>query len=152
MTEHQPDPEAPEPYEAAFRQAAEAVDGQVESFLREVDAAAALLVEVLGWPEAGRQALVEGEVRFHSLKLCDLLVARSREAWFHEPWEAAGLARLAVVLAGRLDTSHYGTSLVETARASASPRTWCPSSRLLISIQKLSRPSRCFNVPLRPSR
>ena len=121
MAEHDRDgdEEVPEAYEAAFQKAAETADGRVADLLREIDEAVALLVEVLGQPAAARQVLIEGEVRFHSLKLCKLLLARSQEAWFRSPQEAVEIARLAVMLADRLDIAQYGTSLVENTRASA---------------------------------
>ena len=106
-------------YDAAFEGLAGSVDRQVSQLLQEVDGAAALLLEVLGTPEPDRRVLLENGVRFHSLQLCKLLEARSREAGFEDPARAVRLAELAVLAAERLDETHYGTALVEDARASA---------------------------------
>jgi tetratricopeptide (TPR) repeat protein len=118
-----PDPETPSPLRDAYEQALErfygSVDAEVSRALRELDAAMALLAEILGAPESERRALLEKGVRFHSLPLCQLLEARSREAWFSDPARAVKLADLAVVAAERLDEDHYGTLLAEDARASA---------------------------------
>ena len=51
--------------------------------------------------------------------LCELLLARTREAWFADAAAAVELAELAVVVSDRLDRDHYGESLVEDARARA---------------------------------
>jgi tetratricopeptide (TPR) repeat protein len=58
-------------------------------------------------------------VRFHAIKLCDLLLKRSREAWFRDPARGVELARLAVEIAGWLDVGYYGEALVEEERALA---------------------------------
>jgi tetratricopeptide (TPR) repeat protein len=92
---------------------------KIEGVLREIDEAAGLFAEIIGTPEPDRRALVEEGVRFHSLRLCVLLEARSRELWFRDPPEAVSLAELAVVAAERLDEAHYGPALAEDARASA---------------------------------
>ena len=102
-----------------FERIADAVGGQLPGILREIDAAAVLLAEILGTPEPERRALLESGVRFHSLQLCQLLEERSREAWFSAPAQAVGLAQLAVAVAERLDEAHYGPLLAEDARASA---------------------------------
>ena len=106
-------------YDAVFEELAGSLDRQVSQLLQEVDEAAALLGEVLGTPEPDRRVLLENGVRFHSLQLCKLLEARSREAGFEDPAHAVKLAELAVLAAERLDEAHYGTALAEDARASA---------------------------------
>ena len=97
----------------------EDVDRQLPGILQEVDDATALLAEILGMPVPERRTLLESGVRFHSLQLCQLLEARSREAWFSDPARGVHLADLAVTVAERLDESHYGPLLAEDARASA---------------------------------
>ena len=92
---------------------------KIEGILREIDEAAGLFAELVGTPEPDRRALVEEGVRFHSLRLCVLLEARSREVWFRAPAEAVSLAEVAVAAAERLDEAHYGPVLAEDARASA---------------------------------
>jgi tetratricopeptide (TPR) repeat protein len=105
-------------YGPALDRAAQAVGDQEEGILREIDAAAALLGEVLAKPAAERQGLVR-EVRFHGLKLCQLLQERSEELWCEDPVAGVELARLAVEISGCLDEDHYGKGLVEDARAMA---------------------------------
>jgi tetratricopeptide (TPR) repeat protein len=104
-------------YEPVDRAAQEAGD-QAEGLLREIDEAAALLGEVLARPGAERQGLVR-EVRFHGLKLCQLLQERSEEIWCEDPLAGVELARLAVEISGFLDEAHYGKGLVEDTRAMA---------------------------------
>jgi tetratricopeptide (TPR) repeat protein len=106
-------------YGAMFERLSSDAGLKVETHFREVDEAAALLSEILGAPEAERQALLDQGIRFRSLRLCALLAARCREIWFHDPAQAVSLAELAVAVAGRLDESHYGLALAEDARATA---------------------------------
>jgi tetratricopeptide (TPR) repeat protein len=111
-----PDPKTLAPHLADLL---EDVDRQLPGILQEVDDATALLAEILGMPVPERRTLLESGVRFHSLQLCQLLEARSREAWFSDPARGVHLADLAVTVAERLDESHYGPLLAEDARASA---------------------------------
>ncbi|HEV7507479.1 MAG TPA: tetratricopeptide repeat protein [Thermoanaerobaculia bacterium] len=97
------------------RGAQEAGD-EAEAILREIVEAAELLGEVLAKPAAERQGLVR-EVRFHGLKLCQLLQERSEELWCENPVAGVELARLAVQISGFLDESHYGKGLAEDTRA-----------------------------------
>jgi tetratricopeptide (TPR) repeat protein len=92
---------------------------RIEEIHREIEAAAGLLEELTAMPEEKRSERIRTEVRFHALKLCDLLLKRSREAWFRDPARAVGLARLAVEIAEWLDVGHYGEVLVEEERALA---------------------------------
>jgi tetratricopeptide (TPR) repeat protein len=105
-------------YGPALDRAAREASDQAEGLLREIDEAAALLGEVLARPGAERQGLIK-EVRFHGLKLCQLLQERSEENWCEDPVAGVELARLAVEISGFLDEAHYGKGLVEDARATA---------------------------------
>ena len=95
------------------------VTREAAEIVQEIDHAAALLGEILGRSEPDRRRLVEEQPRFRALKLCHLLVERSREAGFANPGAAVELAELAVLVSARLDTEHYGAGLVEDARARA---------------------------------
>lgn len=106
-------------YTPAFERAEEGVRRQFARHMEELNAAAALAVDLLAAPEADRGELLR-QPRFHALGLCDLLLERCREAWTEEPARAVELAALALEVAGRLDTIHYGAELLEDARA----RTW----------------------------
>ena len=93
-------------------------DELTETLFREIDAAAALLGEILARPPAERLELVQA-VRFHGVKLCQLLEARSEEAWCEDPMAGVELARLAVEISGRLDEERYGPGLVADTQAMA---------------------------------
>jgi tetratricopeptide (TPR) repeat protein len=85
---------------------------------REQAEAPARLTELLERPVAERLAAL-AEPRFHSLSLCDRLVAASHEEGFRAPREAEALARLALALAGRLDPERCGEGLLADVRARA---------------------------------
>jgi tetratricopeptide (TPR) repeat protein len=106
-------------YEAAFDRAARQASERLSRLFEEVSGASGLAEELLAAPEHRRRQLIRSEPRFHALKLCELLEDRSREAWFNDPARAVELARLAVAIAIRLDPEHYGSRIVEDARAHA---------------------------------
>ncbi|HKV09584.1 MAG TPA: tetratricopeptide repeat protein [Thermoanaerobaculia bacterium] len=114
MSERRPDPTNPD-----FRKASRLAGGRLREILQEIDAAADLLSELLAKPAPERSSMVRTEVRFHALKLCHLLLERSREAWFSDPMRAVHLADLAVEVSTRLDTGYYGEGLVGDTRALA---------------------------------
>jgi tetratricopeptide (TPR) repeat protein len=92
---------------------------RLDEILREIESAAALVAELLSKTGTERAAAVRTEVRFHGIKLCELLFTRSREAWFTDPAKAIELAELAVAISDRLDVGHYGVALVKDARSLA---------------------------------
>ncbi|HYU31706.1 MAG TPA: zf-HC2 domain-containing protein [Thermoanaerobaculia bacterium] len=75
--------------------------------------------ELLAASEHERRLLVRTEESFHTLALGELLEARCRAAWFADPDEAVELAKLAVLVAERLDVGIYGADRVENAKAMA---------------------------------
>lgn len=75
--------------------------------------------DLLAASEHERRLLIRNEESFHTLALCELLEARCRAAWFADPEEAAELARLAALVAERLDPGVYGAERVENAKAMA---------------------------------
>ena len=102
---------------------------RLTGILEEIDRAAALLGELLAESEPDRRNLIEIQPRFQALQLCELLLARSRDAWFTDAATAVEMAELAVAVSGRLDTE-YGESLIEDVRA----RAWaCLGNALRIS-------------------
>lgn len=133
MTKRRPDPKTnPVPqapgkppanetdvYDSLLDQAEAIAGDRLSILLQEIDAAAALFAELQTEPGPERAERVRTDVRFHALKLCELLQEKTREAWFSDPARALELARLAVEIAGRLDAAHYGEALVEDARALA---------------------------------
>lgn len=117
MSERNSDPE--KKYEPALDAALERAGDRLEEIHREIESAAGLLEELAATPAPERPERIRTEVRFHALKLCDLLLKRSRESWFRDPARAVELARMAVETADWLDAGYYGESLVEDERASA---------------------------------
>src|SRR3954454_2201925 len=117
MSERKSDPE--ETYKPALDTALEKTGERLQEIHREIESAAGLLEELTAMPAPERPERIRTEVRFHTLKLCDLLLKRSRESWFRDPARAVELARLAVEIADWLDAGYYGESLVEDERAIA---------------------------------
>ncbi|HYO14601.1 MAG TPA: tetratricopeptide repeat protein [Thermoanaerobaculia bacterium] len=113
MTERRPDPKSQA--SPAVRRMADRLD----EILREIESSATLAAELLAKTGTERAAAVRTEVRFHGLKLCELLFTKSREAWFTNPAKSVELAELAVAISDRLDVDHYGMALVEDTRALA---------------------------------
>jgi tetratricopeptide (TPR) repeat protein len=104
-------------YDEAFERAADRAAERLVGLQEEARSTEDQLAELAREPPDLRRRRIAGEERFHSLKLCELLQARSRERWFSDPTAAMEWAELAVVVAQRLDTGRYGSSLVEDARA-----------------------------------
>lgn len=109
----------PGEYTDTFRRGRNLAVERLNGILQEIDRAAALVGELLEKSGPDRRHLIENQPRFRALKLSELLLARSREAWFADPAAAVELAELAVVVSDRLDVEHYGIVLVEDARARA---------------------------------
>jgi tetratricopeptide (TPR) repeat protein len=104
--------------ERGRRDDGETTSNPEEGLFRTIDEAAALLGEVLARPSAERLELVQA-VRMQGLELCQLLEARSEEAWCEDPMAGVELARIAVEISSRLDVGRYGLSRVEGAQATA---------------------------------
>lgn len=102
MTERRPDPKSQA--SPAVRRMADRLD----EILREIESSATLAAELLAKTGTERTAAVRTEVRFHGLKLCELLLTKSREASFSDPIRSLELAELAVAISDRLDVGHYG--------------------------------------------
>ncbi|HEX3556159.1 MAG TPA: hypothetical protein VIA62_23310 [Thermoanaerobaculia bacterium] len=106
-------------YDEAFESAAERVVDRLAGMAEDPRSTEGLLAELLREPVSGRHRRIRTEEKFNSLKLCQLLQARSREAWFSAPATALDMADLAVEVTQYLDSGRYGSSLVEDARALA---------------------------------
>lgn len=107
-------------YESAFRRAAETARSLKQSIDEEARRSVSLLSELLNEPPARRLERLDGEPRFHSLKLCQLFQERSRSDWFEQPARGLESAQLAVAIADHLDAGRYGSRLVAEERA----RSW----------------------------
>jgi tetratricopeptide (TPR) repeat protein len=128
-----PDPEAQEDLggylEAGARGSGRAAE-RLTGILEEIDRAAVLLGELLAEAAPDRRHLIAIQPRFQALQLCELLLARSRDAWFTDAAAAVEMAELAVAVSGRLDTERYGESLIADVQA----RAWaCFGNALRIS-------------------
>lgn len=110
--------------------------------LEEIDHAAALLGELLTESAPDRRRLLREQPRFRAIMLCELLLARSREAWFTDPAAAVELAELAVMVSDRLDADHYGQALVEDARA----RVWAYLANALRIASDVRRAEKAFET------
>ncbi len=106
-------------YDEAFERAVERVTERLADFAEDPRSTESLLADLLREPISGRRRRILDEERFHSLKLCQLLQSRSREAWFSAPATALEMADLAVEVSQYLDSGRYGSSVVEDARALA---------------------------------
>lgn len=106
-------------YESAFRRAAETAQAFKASIDEEARRSASLLSELLQEPPAKRLERIDGEPRFHALKLCQLFQERSRSDWFEQPARGLESARLAVAIADHLDEGRYGSSQVAEEKARA---------------------------------
>lgn len=106
-------------YDEAFERAADRTTECLENLLEESRSTEDLLAELLREPASLRRHRIAGAERFHSLKLCQLLLSRSRDAWWLDPAAALDMADLAVEVALRLESGRYGSSLVEDSRALA---------------------------------
>lgn len=104
-------------YDEAFDRATERMTEQLAGFWGERRGSEDLLSELLRAPIAKRRQRVRDEECFHSLKLCELLRAQSKEKWFSDPAAGLDLAELAVEVAEHLDPARYGSHLVTDAQA-----------------------------------
>ncbi|HVS00227.1 MAG TPA: zf-HC2 domain-containing protein [Thermoanaerobaculia bacterium] len=77
------------------------------------------LEALLRLPEHQRRARLRDDERLRHLHLCELLEARCRAAWIEAPAEAVELARMAVLLADRLDPETYGSKRLQGFRTVA---------------------------------
>jgi tetratricopeptide (TPR) repeat protein len=106
-------------YDDAFERATDRVIEQLAGFTEDPRSTEGLLVELLREPISGRHRRIRTEEKFHSLKLSQLLQARTRAAWASAPAAALELADLAVEVTRHLNSGRYGSCVVEDARAVA---------------------------------
>ncbi len=106
-------------YEEAFERAADRTTECMAALLEESRSTEDLLAELLREPAPLRRRRIADGERFHSLKFCQRLLARSRDACLRDPAAALEMADLAVEVALHLESGRYGSSLVEDSRALA---------------------------------
>jgi hypothetical protein len=74
---------------------------------------------LLAQPEHRRRALIRNDVKYQTLSLCELLLARCRASWIDDSGESAELAKLAAQVAQRLNREAYGGANVDDVRVMA---------------------------------
>jgi len=127
-------------YDRAFDRAVLGAAEQFAGLRWEMRGAEDLLAELLRDSAPERRRKIQGEERFHSLKLCELLRARSYDHRFSDPEIVRESAELAVGLAQNLDPHRYGFSLVEDARA----LSWCSLSNAFRIVSDFWRAERAL--------
>lgn len=71
---------------------------------------------LLAQPEHRRRALIRHEEKYQTLGLCELLLAKCRAAWIDDPAGSIELAKLAALVAQRLNRELYGGPKVDDVR------------------------------------
>ncbi len=74
---------------------------------------------LLGQTEHRRRVLIRNEEKLQTLGLCELLLAKCRTAWVDDPDGSVELAKLAALVAQRLDRELYGGRQADDARVMA---------------------------------
>lgn len=106
-------------YGPAFERALAAAESRRPDLERERAEARERVAELAAAPEARQLALLRDDPRFARWGVCDLLINESYRAAFEDPEAAAGLARLALEVAGRLDPALYGGPFLADVRSLA---------------------------------
>jgi tetratricopeptide (TPR) repeat protein len=106
-------------YEAILVRALGVVADCGNALFQERDDAPGLLVELLPLPFEEQQRRVREDARFQTWGLFELLVERSGELGIPDPAAAEEVARLAIGLSDRLDSSRYLAGLIADLRARA---------------------------------
>jgi anti-sigma factor RsiW len=75
------------------------------------------LSQLLDESEVGRRKLIQKDSRYHSIHLCELLLGRCRAAWIDDPGAAVEFAKLAALIAEKLDPEMYGSRSVRNLKA-----------------------------------
>ncbi|HEX3127025.1 MAG TPA: zf-HC2 domain-containing protein [Thermoanaerobaculia bacterium] len=108
-----PEPQGEEGRRARARGVLRALGGVLTATSE--SAAARLLAQ----PEHRRRALIRQEEKYQTLALCELLLAKCRAAWIDDPAGSVELAKLAALVAQRLNRELYGGPNVDDVRVMA---------------------------------
>lgn len=92
---------------------------RVGEVARERNVAPALVAELTARPAPERARLARTRRRFQIFAVCELLLEKSFEEGFQNPAAAIELAELGLEVADRLDSGHYGASVLQDLRARA---------------------------------
>ncbi len=105
-------------YGMALDRARQRVEPRISAYSRERNTARVLFFELMDQAPDQRTACLQGNPRFHTWGLFELLLDQSRYRC-HAPGTQADLAMLALELSSCLDQSYYGLKLIEDLRARA---------------------------------
>jgi tetratricopeptide (TPR) repeat protein len=108
-------------YDAVLDRVFEKVAATEAAFAAQRVQAGGLLAELMQVPAERQHLLVTNSQRFRSRALCDLLVEESHETGFQDPQRSVELARLALLLVGRLTPADCGG---EDVHESLRARVW----------------------------
>ncbi|HJX27350.1 MAG TPA: hypothetical protein VJ885_05520, partial [Thermoanaerobaculia bacterium] len=106
-------------YETALARAEQRLKVREAIYRRERSEAVSLVPELLGHPPERQQLILRNNPRYCTWGVLEQLLERSWAQSFESPVEAERLARLALLLADRLDASFYGAESIEDFRARA---------------------------------
>jgi len=106
-------------YEAALTRAEQRLKGWEAIFQRERSEAVGLVADLLGRPPKRQELILRNNARYCTWGTLERLLAQSWRQRFASPDRAEHLARLALLVAERLDTTFYGAAAIEDMRARA---------------------------------
>jgi len=102
-----------------------------------------LFEELMQVPEARRQLLVSNSHRFRNRMLCECLIEEAHEAGFNEPHRAIAIAKLATLVADRLEVKDCGG---EEALNSQRARAWAQMGNAFRLVFDLASAEQAFAV------
>src|SRR4028119_339799 len=132
-------------YETALARAEQRLKVREAIYRRERSEAVSLVPELLGHPPERQQLILRNNPRYCTWGVLEQLLERSWAQSFESPVEAERLARLALLLADRLDASFYGAGSIEAFR----PRAWGYIGNARRLRADLTEATRAFAVALR---
>jgi len=102
-----------------------------------------LFAELMEVPEARRQLLVSNSQRFRHRMLCECLIEAAQEAGFNDPRSAIGIAKLATLVADRLEVKDGdGEEALNSLRA----RAWAQLGNTYRVVFDLANSEQAFAV------
>src|SRR4028119_1916325 len=135
-------------YETALARAEQRLKVREAIYRRERSEAVSLVPELLGHPPERQQLILRNNPRYCTWGVLEQLLERSWAQSFESPVEAERLARLALLLADRLDASFYGAGSIEAFR----PRAWGYIGNARRLRADLTEATRAFAVAVRHPR
>ena len=112
-------PGDPAQYSGPLRKSEDVAENHLALLQEERTAAPGLYVELVKHPAEQRELLLKNSPRFHTWGVFELLVERSLETTPRDPAFGEELGLLALRVSKFLDTSRYGSNLIEDLRARA---------------------------------